>query len=1174
MPQEPQNDSAKDLDATRRNIQNEVDFGSKVTLQGAEDMHASARSTVGPPNRQVDEQSISDRRKRRKLSPSESHAETTDTPDGKSIAQESWLDQLQVAATTKPTTAEHGTQPACTYDSSQSRGETSESDQNQVGTSRSKRQTREDDDDAVKVGGQERNSPGLLSSDPSKTSPSSLTSVKNTTPKKKVLKINKNGKLLSSPTSQDKVQSPSAKRGRGRKRLSEIDKRPKLVVIRYGLNHDLPGCVGPKIEAIFQKPDKPTLVKGDAAFPGGDTERPTHPFFLGKPLQNSDAKPGVKDATTDSTASEPKTASILPQRDQAPKGSPRNKKYQAPPGISFSSNSRSVAAKSTSTSNPLWPPKAMVHVSPKCSSLPGPFENLSIHRYRRANKSKSSSVQVGPQEDILSHTVTRVSSAINSIAAQHPEERSSFLAPKKVVMSGQQMLEELQSQKETTMPFKVLPEARHKATQRLQISFPSLMTPFDLWQYENSAWFTKYAPQTADDVLQSGSEALVLRDWLKALAISAVDDGSRSANSTSNTHGKGDDVRRKKRRKRNEDVDDFIVSSEDEEDDMMSIDPLNDEKEDSGILKGSKSIMRAGTLSTSSSLSKPKNQTGNCIVLSGPNGCGKTASVFAVAKELGYEVFEINAGSRRSAKDVFDKVGDMAQNHLVHGARSTDRDVDHRSDVQNLESVGSEIATGKQGTMGDFFKSKVGSSKKASKKIGKQVDKVIEEKTSKRQKQSIILFEEVDVLFEEDKTFWNGVQALTRQSKRPVVLTCSDENLVPFDEVNPRGILRYSPPPVDVAVDHLIMIALSEGHCMKREDVERLYEMRQRDFRASINDLSFWCQMALGSTEAGLDWMIDRWPPGKDRNPQGHRLRTFSYETLTTSLLDRSLSDTSRNKSTYLLDRLESQVVESAISPVSSLLDLVDWDKPGSNKTNDSSKPPSMHSLSETDVFYSARSNLDIFCTPFHDHATLDRLDPGCTPLSSNQRQDHLEGYDLLHAGLTPDHTRLSSKIATSYAIFTELNIRKDSISSLQARLTKSAQTIISPKPLSPLSSTSLLTIFSPLRSSQTPILPHSSSSFDRSPSIITVDLAPYIRSIVAFDQRLEQQRLELSSSQGGQSGKRLRKTRASRAALEGGNKSNTRAERWFHERLDYGLVLGTAGECWGDLALRFADVG
>lgn len=92
-------------------------------------------------------------------------------------------------------------------------------------------------------------------------------------------------------------------------------------------------------------------------------------------------------------------------------------------------------------------------------------------------------------------------------------------------------------------------------------------------------------------------------------------------------------------------------------------------------------------------------------------------------------------------------------------------------------------------------------------------------------------------------------------------------------------------------------------------------------------------------------------------------------------------------------------------------------------------------------------------------------------------------------------------------------------------------------------------------------------SSFDGPTSILVEDLVPYVRSIVSYDIRLEGRRnqLNLSLSEGGRNGKRIRTTRASRAALEGGNKQHTRRERWFPSNTDFARILESGGRGWQD---------
>lgn len=102
-------------------------------------------------------------------------------------------------------------------------------------------------------------------------------------------------------------------------------------------------------------------------------------------------------------------------------------------------------------------------------------------------------------------------------------------------------------------------------------------------------------------------------------------------------------------------------------------------------------------------------------------------------------------------------------------------------------------------------------------------------------------------------------------------------------------------------------------------------------------------------------------------------------------------------------------------------------------------------------------------------------------------------------------------------------------------------------------------------------------SVWDRTMKIITLDVAPFVRGIVAYDNQLQQQRLRLSSlvSQGGVGGakKRMRTTRAAYSAMEGGQRSTTRAERWFKADLNPFLVSSTAPRgCVADLPVMLGQ--
>lgn len=125
----------------------------------------------------------------------------------------------------------------------------------------------------------------------------------------------------------------------------------------------------------------------------------------------------------------------------------------------------------------------------------------------------------------------------------------------------------------------------------------------------------------------------------------------------------------------------------------------------------------------------------NVVILTGPHGVGKSAAVEAVAEELGYQVFEISPGSRRGGREVMDAVGEVGQSELV----TKHRDVPCAPSLTPLK---------------EGFTSALSESKG-------------------RGRKGLICFDEVDILYEEDKGFWTCVTALVEKSRRPIIITCN-----------------------------------------------------------------------------------------------------------------------------------------------------------------------------------------------------------------------------------------------------------------------------------------------------------------------------------------------------------------------------------------------------------------
>lgn len=89
-------------------------------------------------------------------------------------------------------------------------------------------------------------------------------------------------------------------------------------------------------------------------------------------------------------------------------------------------------------------------------------------------------------------------------------------------------------------------------------------------------------------------------------------------------------------------------------------------------------------------------------------------------------------------------------------------------------------------------------------------------------------------------------------------------------------------------------------------------------------------------------------------------------------------------------------------------------------------------------------------------------------------------------------------------------------------------------------------------------------SVFDRTMRMIMLDVAPYVRSIVAHDRRLADERAQRGTllSEGARPGKRLRQTRT---ALSAGEGAGMRRESYFRAKLNPHLVMRTAGNGWDE---------
>ncbi|CAZ85346.1 unnamed protein product [Tuber melanosporum] len=835
--------------------------------------------------------------------------------------------------------------------------------------------------------------------------------------------------------------------------------------------------------------------------------------------------------------------------------------------VSYLNSVNSRSLRNSGAVGPPWPSKYNCHVR-------GPSEEGSIvHRLEgelvlKERKLKDAVVAISPEEDILRQFTSHLD--INAqredmLSADYHERRfreipCDIRLPKRVVTTGIKFQEAVRERVAARLPHPnnsalELPRSRensvssissggletrpHQALLNLYDRLGRELSAFDKDECESQAWEAKYAPTSSSEVLQIGKEPRILKDWLVALKVENVGTGSnnqkqgtkgKKKHSLGAAAGKAATRRKKKRKKDDDELAGFIIDSEEEQNEMDEI--TDPEDTDYSTIPGvKKSTIRAGDKGTDSpsGILREPDRLVNAVVISGPNGCGKTATVYAVAKEVGFTVFEVSPGAKRGGKDILDLVGEMTRNHLVHQTKA-----------------------GASASATSFFKSKIGNKAQAEEDL----------QLNKSQQQSLLLLEEVDLLFDEDKQFWSTVLSLIAQSKRPVVMTCNDEGLLPIDLLSLHAVLRLTPPPMDLIVDHLLLICANEGHMLRREAVMTLVKATGRDLRASLMELEFWCRMGVGDRKGGLDWMLVRWPSGSDRDENGNVLRVISRNTYRKGMdwILRGASDEAKWNDVW-----EKWGVDVGSGEDKELKDF------------STGFGEDLQSLEIWDDYAEAMSSVDM-CAGSGMDSTEAAFDTTLPLIGAKVRLDDVMGYQTLQTDpvATPWSTETNISICVRSLARVHLNDKATalSISPLNAIRDEEIISTIADRgsirdELSPLSDIYIREAFQSLGSTSTIFSPAPSISH----SVVTgsrvalmIDAAPYVRGITRHDLAREEERKRISGllSQGGRNGKR-RLTRAARVAEGGGDRRSR--ERWFGQ-LNARLVEGSGGAGWGDTTI------
>ncbi|KAI1161927.1 hypothetical protein F5B18DRAFT_626346 [Nemania serpens] len=931
-------------------------------------------------------------------------------------------------------------------------------------------------------------------------------------------------------------------------------------------------------ETGSSKVTETTVIDKSTAQKMATPKRPAHPFFQAKgkaaPSTDDDDKQNAKKGKISANRQVVFTSTPCSPR----KGRPAASNLPLP-----TLGSKKAGLKIPGAQHPAWPWRGMVHVrdsSPSATTNNSKLEPT--FGSPRGRKAKGQEIRIAEHESILHATASELSigQLADDLKSTKDEDfrpiAPSIRVPTKHFETGRKLqarvLEELRTLKGKGALSKTHPAIRH-----MYDSTATALSAFDMATCESVAWAQKYAPTSARCVLQSGREAELLRDWLQTLKVQAVDTGaSENASRPKNTSA----PRKKRRHKK---LEGFVVSSDEEANEMDEISDNEPEWFLHGGRDAKKTVVRSGDTFDRGKLSS---RLTNAVLLSGPHGCGKSATVYAIAKELDFEVFEINAGARRSGRDLLERVGDMTRNHLV----SHQQKDESRGDGAVDDEVAKDLKSGKQGTMTSFFQLKSAQPAKQSRADqtpGVSVPVSQEKKPSRDQKQSLILLEEVDVLYEEDKQFWATVISMIAQSKRPFIMTCNNESVVPLQNLKLHGIFRFSPPPTDLAVDMLLLIAANEGHALGRHAIEALYESRGHDLRAAITELNYWCQIGVGDLRGGFDWFYPRWPKGSDVDENGQTIRVVSQNTYRNGMgwLNRDLTPVESSFPSIALD-LHQEAWDHWGVDVSDHHEFEDCSRWVERATEQaSSREARLALLQSIERFADNISESDIcgpFLGPLSNHIALDATIPD---LHTKSLDDFTIGNKLLEVTPLCYYNSISLGVSTSLRLLAQSNLARsqpspDPVCRIrqfdEKRVTGDIAHHLqkSIRRESPITRRDYSIAFDPIAVSEK-ILANGylePSVFDREMRALCLDVAPYVRSIVSYDQRLYNERRARSNllSEGGRpEKKRMRTTRAALSALEGGSRATTRGEKYFAADLNPYLVMRTGGRCWGGLADR-----